>query len=101
MRLEFETRTGKVVIDYDRCNNCLSFACVKACSLYGRGLFRIEEGRLALKISDEEARRQCIECLACENDCHHDGNGALRIDLPLLGLEEYRRKVGFGSERRE
>ena len=92
--LEFETRTGKVIIDYKKCEGCTSFACVKACSLYGRSLLTIREGKLVLAVSAEEAKRRCIECLACEYDCmFRGGRGALKIVLPLSGLEEYRMRV--------
>ena len=93
--LEFECRTGRVVVDYEKCEGCASFACVKACSLYGRGLLTIQEGKPVLAVDHAEAKRRCIECLACEYDClFRGGNGALKVILPLFGLEEYRKKVG-------
>ena len=39
--MEFESRTGKVVIDDHKCPDCNVYACVKACSLYGTSLYRI------------------------------------------------------------
>lgn len=93
-RLEFEFRTGRVIIDYDRCiaPEC-SFACIKADRLYGRGVLKIEGGKPVLAVSREEAKRLCNECLACETDCEIYGSRALRIELPLFGLEDYRRRL--------
>ena len=94
---EFEFRTGKVSIDYERCDGCTSlevetaFACVKACSLYGRNVLRVQGGKPVLAVSPEEARRLCIECLACEQECYFKGQQALTIVLPLAGLDRLRR----------
>ena len=81
---EFEFRTGKVSIDYGKCDGCTSFACVKACSLYGRNILRVQGGKPVLSVSHEEARRLCIECLACEQECYSKGQQALTIVLPPL-----------------
>ena len=81
---EFEFRTGKVSIDYEKCDGCTSFACVKACSLYGRNILRVQGGKPMLSVSPEEARRLCIECLACEQECRLRGQGALKIALPVI-----------------
>jgi len=82
---EFEFRTGKVSIDYEKCDGCTSFACVKACSLYGRNILRVQGGKPVLSVSPEEAKRLCIECLACEEECRLRGQGALKIALPVIG----------------
>lgn len=91
-KLEFNSKTGRVIINYNKCDGCSTFACVKACSLYGRGILRIRGGRVVLVINKEEAGRRCIECLACEVQCLLHGNSALKIILPIGGLEEYRRR---------
>ncbi len=90
--LEFETRTGKIILDYSKCNGCNSFECVKACSLYGRGVLRIRGGKPVLGVSLEDAKRLCNECLACEIHCLLKANGAIKIILPIPGLEEYKRR---------
>lgn len=92
---EFEFRTGKVVIDRSKCEGCSTYACVKACSLYGRGVLSVRGGKPALAIERSETARLCIECLACEQDCWLEGKGAIRITLPIPGLEEYRKRVGL------
>lgn len=89
--LEFESLTGKVTIDYSTCDNCDRYECVKACSLYGRGILRVQDGRPVLTISQNEAKRRCIECLGCEIQCLLKANGAIKIELPILGLDEYKR----------
>jgi NAD-dependent dihydropyrimidine dehydrogenase PreA subunit len=47
------------------------------------------EGLLpVLAIPEQEAKKgKCTECLACELECQFHGNKALRIDLPIPGLE--------------
>lgn len=91
---EFEFRTGKVIIDHAKCEGCDSYACVKACSLYGRAVLSVRGGKPVLAVEPEEAKRLCIECLACEEACRLEGKGALRIALPLPGLEEYLPETG-------
>jgi len=86
MMYEFKTRTGKITIDLSKCEGCKSYACVKACSLYGRNILKISGGKPQLKIDPSETKRLCIECLACEIHCHLEGNGAITITLPIPGL---------------
>jgi Fe-S-cluster-containing hydrogenase component 2 len=87
----FETRTGRVSIDHSRCDGCKTLACVKACSLYGAGILRVEKGKPVLSVSLDEAKRRDNECLACEMDCHFHGQRAIVISLPIEGLSELRR----------
>lgn len=90
-KLEFESLTGRVIIDYGTCGDCGKYECVKACSLCGRGILRVQDGRPVLTVSQDDAKRRCIECLACEIQCLLKANGAIKIELPILGLDEYRR----------
>lgn len=92
---EFEIRTGKITIDHDKCKDCTTYACVKACSAFGRQILRLENMKPVLSSSPEDAKRTCNECLCCELYCEFDGRKAVKIDLPLPGLEAYRRKVGL------
>jgi len=77
----YDFRTGFVLIDEDRCVNCASFACVKACNLYGGYLFRVHKGRRVLGIPLDAVARMCTECLACEYECRVRGQGALTITI--------------------
>ena len=88
----FNFTTGKVVIDYDKCKDCENYACVKACSFFGRAILRITDGKPVL-ISDDAAKR-CIEDLACEFYCQTYGKQALKITLDMFGLNEYRERIG-------
>jgi len=92
--LKFAFRTGEVSIDLSLCiaPQC-RFVCVKACRLYGRGVLKIEGSKPALAVSHEEVPRLCNECLACEIHCELQGNRAVKITLPLLGLQEYRERA--------
>lgn len=90
---EFPFATGKVTIDYEKCKDCQSYACVKACSLFGRSILRVEDGKPAL--ISQDANKRCIEDLSCELHCQAYGNKGLIIVLDMFGLEEYRRRIGL------
>ena len=90
---EFPFATGQVTIDYEKCNDCKSYACVKACSLFGRAILRVEDNKPVL--ISEDANKRCIEDLGCELYCQAYGNNGLKISLDMFGLEEYRCKVGL------
>ena len=81
-------RTGRIEIDSNKCLGCRAFACVKACSLFGTNILRIEDGRPSPIPTPEEMPRRCNECLACELYCHEYGLSGLDIKLPVEGLCE-------------
>lgn len=93
--MEFETRTGKVIIEDNKCVQCNTFACVKACSLYGSSLFRInlKERRPEPIYDKEELKRRCTECLACEQECFLRGLSAIKILLPMPELDKLKEKL--------
>ncbi len=95
MKYAFSFATGKVSIDYEKCKDCHSFACVKACSLFGRAILRIEDNKPVLV--SEDANKRCVEDLACEIYCQDYGNKGLKIWLDMFGLEDYRQEVGLNS----
>jgi len=84
----FESPTGTVTYDHAVCATCESKVCVKTCV---RQILKLEDGKPVLNISREDAKRgRCIECLACEVECHFEGAGGGFVHLPTPGLEEYR-----------
>jgi len=91
----FSFRTGEISIDYDKCVKCKSHACVKADSLFGTSILRIQQKKPVLSTSSEDAKRLCSECLTCELYCQSYGNDGLRIRLDDFGLNEYRKKTGL------
>ncbi len=93
MTYEFPFVTGKVTIEYEKCRHCENYACVKACSLFGRNILRVEDGKPVLISVD--ANKRCIEDLSCELYCEAYGNKGLKIVLDMFGLEEYRHKIGI------
>jgi hypothetical protein len=97
--LEIPVRTGRVVIDLKRCAGCTTFACVKACSLFGTGIFRVKSDRPCLVFEPEEARRRCNECLGCERFCEEYGRGALHIQLDMFGLNAREEETSGDSDR--
>ncbi len=101
-KISFETKTAKIEINLDKCaaarenspNPSCGFMCVKACRLYGRNVLKIENNRPVLTVSDpEEIKRLDNECLACEFNCKMYGSDCINIEIPLEGIEEYRKKV--------
>jgi len=90
----FETVTGgMVVFDHVICSTCESKICIPECA---RQILKLEGGVPVLNITPEEAKKgRCVECLACEVECFFLGAGGGHVELPIPGLEEYRRKVGL------
>jgi hypothetical protein len=100
-RLEFETKKIKITIDYSRCEPATKntaapicgFACVKACRLYGRNILKIERNKPVLAVTDpEEIIRLDNECISCEYNCWTHGTSCISIEIPLAGIEEYRKE---------
>ncbi|MCF8105152.1 MAG: hypothetical protein K9K64_06690 [Desulfohalobiaceae bacterium] len=92
--MEFHERTIKVVIDDSKCEQCSTKACVEACKIYDRGILVLKEGKPIMEGTPEELARRGTECLACEYECWFRGNGAISIEVPIKGLQEYREKHG-------
>lgn len=81
---EFESMTGRIIIDHDRCLVCDTKACVPACKTYDGGILKVEEGKCVLAITPTEAKRGgCIECLACEFLCEERGKNAIQTIFPI------------------
>lgn len=93
MVYEFSERTIKVVIDQSRCQECRSKACVKACSLYDRGILMIRGGMPMLR-EGVDAERMGTECLACEEECRLRGFGVIIIEAQIPGLAQYKEAIG-------
>lgn len=82
---EFKTPTGRIRFDYGECRRGAAELVVKACK---PGILKVEDGVPVLAVTREEAaRNKCIECLACEIDSAFAGFDAVRIDLPIPGLD--------------
>ncbi len=92
--MEFEERTIKVIIDERRCLECQTHACARGCKLYDRGILEIREGKPALAGDAEFAKRVGTECLACEYECWFRGNKAIKIEVPIPGLDDFRKRHG-------
>ncbi len=92
--MEFNERTIKVVIDYGKCEGCKTHVCVEACKKFDRGILVLKDGKPVGAGSPEELARTGTECLACEYECWFRGNGAITIEVPIAGLEEYRKRHG-------
>lgn len=88
--MEFEERTIKIVIDTTKCPSCESKACVEACKVCSRGILQLVDGIPSVShLSAAELQRMGTECLACEFQCQQNGEDAIRIDIPIKGLDEY------------
>jgi hypothetical protein len=87
-------RSITVHIDIPKCADCVSKACIAACKTYSRGILQLDNGSPSIKhIGPEEALRRGTECLACEYACWKKGNGAINIEIPIKGLDEYIRGI--------
>jgi len=94
--MRFDERTITISIDERLCLTCTTKACVEACHRFDRGLLELVGGLPHVRHSPEETKRLGTECLACEHACRIRGNGALRIEVPIPGLDEYRRTLSTG-----
>lgn len=82
----FQTPTGDITFDHDACLNCETHICVETCVPQ---ILKLDNGKPVLNISRDDARNgKCIECLACEVECHFRGNKGGRINLPIEGLDD-------------
>ncbi|MDH5705762.1 MAG: acetate--CoA ligase family protein [Candidatus Aminicenantes bacterium] len=87
----FETMTGRIFLDHQKCENCRTKGCIEACRAQ---ILKLEEGKPVLSIPMVEARKgKCTECLACEIFCKFHEQDAVTIYLPIPGLKEYRDKL--------
>ncbi len=94
--MEFMEKTIKVKIDESICLACESKACIAACKLYARGILALKDGKPVLANPEAGyAERLGTECLGCEYECRIRGKGAITIEAPVAGLEEYRKKHGL------
>jgi hypothetical protein len=89
--MEFQEQTITVSIDERKCDACESKACIAACKTFARGILTLKGG---VPVVEGDAKRLGTECLACEYECWFRGKGAIRIEAPIPGLEEYRKKRG-------
>ncbi|MGI9862624.1 hypothetical protein SDD30_14685 [Moorella naiadis] len=91
--LEFLERSIKVTIDTSKCQECESKACIAACQKFARGILQLQDGIPSVAhLSEDEVKRRGTECLACEYECWFRGKSAIKIDVPVKGLDEYLRK---------
>jgi ferredoxin len=93
--IEFKTKTGKIVINEQKCSKCATFACVQACSLYNGALYRInfKEHKPELAHNKDDMKRRCTECLACEQECEVKGLSAITISLPMPELDKFKMSI--------
>ena len=87
----FETITGKITFDHDKCCSCKTKGCIQACT---SRVIKLDEDKPVLAITPEEVKKgKCTECLACEIYCRFHAENAIAIYLPIPGLKEYRKKL--------
>ncbi len=83
----FKTLTGQWTVDHAKCASCDKKPCVDACH---PNILELDDGKVVLNITAEEAAKgRCTECLACEIACWAEAKKAIKIDLPIPGLDEY------------
>jgi succinyl-CoA synthetase beta subunit len=88
---KFETITGSVNINQNKCLKCKTKGCVESCK---PGILKIENDKPVLAIAPEDVKKgKCTECLACEIYCKFHEQDAIYIHLPIPGLAKYRNKL--------
>ena len=92
----FQTITGEIFFDHQKCAECRTKGCVKACK---PEILKLDDDKPVLAVTPEEAQKgRCTECLACEIFCTFHEQEAISIHLPIPGLKEYREKILEGKE---
>ncbi|UWG98659.1 hypothetical protein LPY66_07690 [Dehalobacter sp. DCM] len=89
--LEIKEKSIIVRIDTSKCDCCDTKACVAACKKYARGILQVDEGGKpsVAHLGSDEILRLGTECLACEIACQFEGNKALKITVPIEGIDAY------------
>jgi succinyl-CoA synthetase beta subunit len=92
----FETLTGSLVIDHEKCMQCQNQVCVPACPVE---ILSLNDEKLpVLNITEEDAKKgRCTECLACEIACWDEARNAICIELPIPGLDEAMKPSAGGT----
>ncbi|MCK4660918.1 MAG: acetate--CoA ligase family protein [Phycisphaerae bacterium] len=80
----FPISGGAVYVDYDKCDDATNALLLE----YGKGIFKIENGKPALAISEEEVAGKDSELIACEVECRGRAQDAIYVSLPIAGLHE-------------
>ena len=88
--MDFNERRIKVNIDISKCPECTTKACVEACKIFDRSILQPKDGTPSVShLSTDEVIRRGTECLACEFACYQRGKQAIKIDIPIKGLDKY------------
>ncbi|MFH0983860.1 MAG: ATP-grasp domain-containing protein [Planctomycetota bacterium] len=83
-RFSFPINGGTVYVDYDKCDGATNALLME----YGRGIFKIENGKPVLAMSQEEVAGKDSELIACEVECRGRAKDAVYMHLPIAGLYE-------------
>lgn len=78
----FPIRGGCVYIDHAKCDEKTNAILLE----YGAGIFKIENNRPVLAISESEVAGKDSELIACEVECRSRANDAVYVELPIEGL---------------
>lgn len=78
----FPIRGGRVYIDHAKCDQKTNALLLE----YGAGIFRIDNDRPILAISEADVAGKDSELIACEVECRGRANDALYVELPIEGL---------------
>jgi ferredoxin-like protein FixX len=86
-KYEFKTRTAKIIFNHSIFQEVDASIVIDACPV--NILKENSKGLPVLAIEPEEAERgKCIECLACEFASLEAGIAAVKIELPIEGLDD-------------
>ena len=90
--MEFKERSMTVSIDTSKCPSCTTRACIDACKTTARGILQLKDGIPSVEhMTEDDVIKRGTECLACEFACRMKGLDAIRISIPIKGLDYARR----------
>ena len=78
----FPINGGTVYVDYDKCDGATNTLLLE----YAKGLFKIENGKPVLALTEEEVAGKDSELIACEVESRGRANDAIYVSLPIVGL---------------
>ena len=78
----FPITGGRVYLDHARCDEATNAILLE----YGQGIFKVENGKPVLAMTEAEVAGKNSELIACEVECRGRANDALYVELPIERL---------------
>ena len=85
----FDINNGKVYIDHSRCSDQVA----AILNEFAPGLFVSDNGKPVPAVEPDKIAGKDSEMIACEIECRAAGHDCFYVELPIPGLDEYRKEV--------